>query len=46
MHLIKSSELTEAVNQIDELTNDLIDKIWAGNIDDEVENLLKAGYIC
>ena len=43
-HLFKYSELT--VKQNDKLFIDLLNKVGVGNIDDYVQNLLKARFIC
>ena len=41
-HLLKYAELTEIVRQTDKLLIDLHNKVRVGNIDDDVEKLLKA----
>ena len=38
-------ELTEVVRQKDKLFIDLHSKVQVGNIDDDVENLLKARFV-
>ena len=44
-YLVKYAELTEVVRQNGKLFNDFLSKVRAGNIDDDVENLLKATFI-
>ena len=44
-HLFKYGELTEVVKQNDELFIDWLDKVQLGNIEEDVENLLKARFI-
>ena len=44
-HLFKYAELTEVVRQNDRLFIDLLNKVPAGKIDDDVEKLLKARFI-
>ena len=44
-HLFKYAELTEVVRQSDKLFIDLLNKVGVGNIDDDVEHLLKARFI-
>ena len=41
-HLFQYAELTEVERQNDELCVDLPNKFWVGNIDYDVEHLLKA----
>ena len=41
----KYAELTEVVRQTDKLFIDLVHKIRTGNIDDDVEKLLKTTFI-
>ena len=42
MTFFKYAELTEIVRQDGKLFMDLLNKIWVGNIDDAVKDLLKA----
>ena len=44
-HLLKYTELIEVVRQNNKLLVDLLNKVWVGNIDDDVEKLLKARFI-
>ena len=46
LHLFKYAELNEVVRQNGKLFIDLLNKVQGGNIDDEVENLLRARFIC
>ena len=45
-HLFKYAELTEVVRQNGKLLINLFNKVRVGNIDDDVENLLKSKFIC
>ena len=45
-HLFKYLELTEVLRENDKFFIDLLNKVRIGNIDDDVENLLKARFIC
>ena len=45
-HLFKYAELTEVSRQNYKLFINLLNKVWVGNIDDDVESLLKARFIC
>ena len=42
--LFKYEDLTEVVRQNDKLFIDLLNKVWVGNIDDDVKNLLKTRF--
>ena len=44
-HLFQISELTEVVRQNDKLFPNLLNKVQVGNIDDDVEKLLKWKFI-
>ena len=44
-HLFKYVELTEVVRQNDKPFIDMRDKVWDGNVDDNVEQLLKARFV-
>ena len=44
-HLFEYAELTEVVIQNDKLFIDLLNKVPVGNIDDDVEKLLKTTFI-
>ena len=44
-HLFKYAELTEAVRQNHQLFIKLLNKVWVGKIDDNVEKLFKAIFI-
>ena len=41
-HSLKNAELTKVVSQNDKLFMDLLNKVQVGNIDDDIEKLLKA----
>ena len=45
-HLFRYAELTEVVRQKNKLFIDLLNNVWVDNIDGDVENLLKARFIC
>ena len=45
-HLFKYAELTEVVRQNHKLFIDFINKVWVGNINDDVENVVNARCIC
>ena len=44
-HLFKYVELTEVVRKNEELFNETLNKVRVGNIDDDVEKLLKIRFI-
>ena len=44
--LYEYAELPEVLKQNDKLFINLLNEVRPGNIDDEVENLLKARFIC
>ena len=45
-HLFEYWELTKVVRQNDKLFVELLNSVWDGNIDDDLEYLLKAKFIC
>ena len=44
-HLFKYAQLTEVVRQNDRVSIDFLNKVWAGNIDNDAEKLLRARFV-